>query len=113
MNYKVTMEAAWPVRDVKTVDDAIGVAIAEAGKQFQPKLSFVDIEIGSIVCPGCKREADAVLLIANTALVGLVLSMRVFDAETTEHAERIAKSVVGRALKRVPLRVIEVEEWNG
>jgi len=30
-NYRVTLEAAWLVRDVQTADDAIGVAIAEAG----------------------------------------------------------------------------------
>ncbi|RQD85287.1 DUF555 domain-containing protein, partial [Methanosalsum natronophilum] len=36
-NYHVTLEAAWLVRDVKSADDAIGVAIAEAGKRLNPK----------------------------------------------------------------------------
>jgi hypothetical protein len=35
--------------------------------------------------------------------------MKVFDAETEEHASRIAKSVIGRALRDVPLSVIDVE----
>ena len=113
MNYSVMMEAAWTVRDVKTVDDAIGVAISETGKRFHPKLSFVDIEVGSIVCPNCGEAADAAVLVAGTGLVGLIFSMKVFDAESEEHAARIAKSMIGRALKRVPLRVIEVNEWNG
>lgn len=113
MDYIVTMEAAWSVRDVETIDDAIGVAISEAGKQFHPNLDFVDIGIGSIVCEKCGKEMEAVMLVANTALVGMILTLKVFDAENVEHASRIAKSVVGRALKRVPLRVIEVAEWDG
>ncbi len=113
MDYNVTMEAAWMVRDIKSVDDAIGVAISEAGKRFHPKLSFVEIEIGTFTCSRCNEEMAAVMLVAGTALVGMVLSMKVFDAETEEHASRIAKSMVGRALKGVPLRVIEVVEWNG
>ncbi len=30
-NYLVAMEAAWLVRDVNDIDDAIGVAVSEAG----------------------------------------------------------------------------------
>ncbi|MEA1944120.1 MAG: DUF555 domain-containing protein [Euryarchaeota archaeon] len=112
MNYSVTMEAAWLVRDVRTIDDAIGIAISEAGKRFHPNLDFVDIEIGSVACAKCGKDNDAVMLVASTALVGMMLSMKVFDAESSEHAARIAKSVVGRALKGVPLRVIEVAEWS-
>ncbi|HUW68280.1 MAG TPA: DUF555 domain-containing protein, partial [Candidatus Nanoarchaeia archaeon] len=33
-NYRVTLEAAWLVKDIETVDDAMGVAIAEAGKRL-------------------------------------------------------------------------------
>jgi len=49
-------------------------------------------------------------VVANTALVGLVLQMKVFRAESGEHASRIAKSVVGKALRDVPLKVQEVQE---
>ncbi len=112
MHYNVTMEAAWLVRDVRTIDDAIGIAISEAGKRFHPNLGFVDISIGSVTCAKCGNDTDAVMLTANTALVGMLLSMKVFDAESSEHAARIAKSVVGRALKGVPLRVLEVVEWS-
>jgi uncharacterized protein (UPF0212 family) len=44
--------------------------------------------------------------------VGLVLEMKVFDAESDEHGARIAKSVIGQALRDVPLNVIEVEEFE-
>jgi uncharacterized protein (UPF0212 family) len=45
--------------------------------------------------------------------VGLVLELTVFNADSEEHAERIAKSEVGGALRDVPLEVIEVVEEGG
>ena len=33
-NYLVAMEAAWLVRDVGAIDDAIGVAVSEAGRRL-------------------------------------------------------------------------------
>ena len=53
---------------------------------------------------------NTALVVAGTALVGLVLDMKVFRAESEEHAARIAKSVVGKALHDVPLQVVEVQE---
>ncbi|MBP2031168.1 MULTISPECIES: DUF555 domain-containing protein [Methanohalophilus] len=111
-NYHVTLEAAWLVRDVKSADDAIGVAIAEAGKRLNPKLDFVEVDVGTTFCPACNEPISSVFMAANTAIVGLVLQMKVFDAETEEHASRIAKSVIGRALRDVPLSVIEVEDFE-
>jgi uncharacterized protein (UPF0212 family) len=49
-------------------------------------------------------------LVAKTALVGLLLEMRVFRAESKEHAAKIARSVIGKALRDVPLDVKEVCE---
>ncbi|HIH45458.1 MAG TPA: DUF555 domain-containing protein [Candidatus Methanoperedenaceae archaeon] len=110
-NYRVTLEAAWIVRDVRSTDDAMNVAIAEAGKMLNPKkLDFVDVEVSSTECPSCGAAFDSVFLTADTALVGLQFSMKVFDAETEEHAARIARSVIGKALPDVPLNVIEVEK---
>ncbi|RQD81232.1 DUF555 domain-containing protein, partial [Methanosalsum natronophilum] len=43
---------------------------------------------------------------------GLALEMKVFDAESDEHAARIGKSVVGKALRDVPLNVVNVEEFE-
>ncbi|MBN2110832.1 MAG: DUF555 domain-containing protein [Methanosarcinaceae archaeon] len=108
-NYHVTLEAAWLVRDVKTADDAIGVAISEAGKRLNPKLDYVEVDIGTTYCPSCKKPFSSVFLAANTAIVGLVLAMKVFDAESEEHAARISKSVIGRALRDVPLDVVDVQ----
>ena len=47
---------------------------------------------------------------ANTWLVGLLLEIDVCNADSEEHAERIAKSEVGGALRDVPLEVIDVIE---
>jgi len=112
-NYLVVMEAAWLVRDVETVDDAIGVAVSEAGKRLNEKgLEYVDVEVGLADCPACGEPFDAGFLAASTSLVGLVLEMKVFNAESEEHAARIAKSEVGGALRDVPLEVIETVEYE-
>ena len=110
-NFKVLLEGAWLVRDVKSVDDAIGVAISEAGKRLNSKnLEFVEVEAGQTICPLCGESLDGAFLVAGTALVGLLFEIRVYDAENEKHASRIGKSMVGKAMKSVPLRVVEVEE---
>lgn len=109
MDYHVVMEAAWLVRDVRTVDDAIGVAISEAGRRLNDTgLEYVDVNVGVTGCPACEEPFDSAFLAAETAIVGLMLEMEVFNAESDEHAERIAKSEVGEALRNVPLSVIDV-----
>jgi uncharacterized protein (UPF0212 family) len=111
-NFHVVLEAAWLVRDVKTADDAIGVAISEAGKRLNPKLDFVEVDVGTTSCPACGEPFSSVFIAANTALVGLIFEMKVFDAESAEHAERIAKSVIGKSLRDIPLTVLEVTEFE-
>jgi uncharacterized protein (UPF0212 family) len=117
MNYLVAMEAAWLVRDIEAVDDAIGVAVSEAGKRLNDAdMDYVEVEVGATGCPACGEPFDSAFVAAETALVGLVLEMTVFNAESEEHAQRIAKSEVGGALREVPLSVVEtveVEESDG
>jgi len=110
-NYMVAMEAAWLVRDVEDVDDAIGVAVSEAGKRLnETDKQYVEVDVGVTPCPACGEPFDSAFVAADTALVGLVLEIEVFDADSEEHASRIAKSEVGGALRDVPLSVIEVVE---
>lgn len=112
-NYLVAMEAAWLVRDVENIDDAIGVAVSEAGKRLnQQGMDYVEVEVGVTGCPACDEPFDSAFIAASTALVGLVLEMKVFNAEGTEHAQRIAKSEVGGVLRDVPLTVIETIEYE-
>jgi uncharacterized protein (UPF0212 family) len=106
-NYYVTLEAAWLVKDVKSVDDAISIAISEAGKRLNPKLSKVEVAVGSTSCPSCGELFDSVYLAAKTALVGLIFEIKIINAENESHAAKIAKSVIGKALHDVPLEVIE------
>ena len=110
-NYLVAMEAAWLVRDVGAVDDAIGVAVSEVGKRLNDaEMDYVEVEVGATPCPACGEAFDSAFIAADTALVGLLLEMEVFNADGTEHAARIAKSEVGGALRDVPLSVIETVE---
>jgi uncharacterized protein (UPF0212 family) len=113
-NYLVAMEAAWLVRDVEDVDDAIGVAVSEAGKRLnQQDMDYVEVEVGATPCPACSEPFDSAFIAAGTSLVGLLLEMKVFNAESEEHAARIAKSEVGGALRDVPLSIVETIEFEG
>ncbi|QLG27034.1 DUF555 domain-containing protein [Halorarum halophilum] len=110
-NYLVALEAAWLVRDVEDIDDAIGVAVSEAGKRLnQQDKEYVEVDVGATGCPACGEPFDSAFIAANTALVGLLLEINIFNADSEEHASRIAKSEVGGALRDVPLDVIEVIE---
>jgi uncharacterized protein (UPF0212 family) len=111
-DYNVTLESAWILKDVKTLDDAIGIAISEAGKRLNPQAKFVEVEAGMLACPFCEGELNSAIVVADTALVGLLLDMKVFRAESPEHASRIAKSTIGKALRDIPLQVKDVQEIN-
>jgi len=114
MNYIVVLEAAWLVHDVEDIDDAIGVAISEAGKRLNDKdMDYVEVGIGSTHCPACGEPFDSGYIAANTALIGLMLEINIFNAESEEHAQRIAKSDIGGALRDVPLDVVATEVTEG
>lgn len=110
-NYTVYLEGAWLVKDVATGEDAIGIAISEAGKRLNPKLEFVGVDVGTMSCAHCDEDFMSVYVVADTALVGLLFQMKVYEAETEEHAARIATSVIGKALRDVPLKLVEVDEF--
>lgn len=112
-NYIVTLEAGWLVKNVESVEDAMNIAISEVGKLLNPDLNFVEIEVGTTSCPACGEAFDSVFLAAGTALVGILLEMKVYDAESEEHAARIAKSTIGKSLRTTPLNVVDVEEFEG
>ncbi|HJK00747.1 MAG TPA: DUF555 domain-containing protein [Methanocorpusculum sp.] len=107
-DYRVTLEAAWIVKDVSTAEDAIGIAVSEVGKRLHISAKFVDVDIMIIPCPYCGKEINSALVVARTCLVGLLLSMKVFNAENENHSARIAKSVIGRAIRDVPLAIYSI-----
>ena len=109
-DYLVTLESAWLIKDVKSLDDAVSIAVSEAGKRLNPAAKYVEVEIGMLACPLCDQELNSALVVADTALVGLVLEMKVFRADSGDHASKIAKSVIGKALRDIPLKVVGVQE---
>jgi len=58
-------------------------------------MEYVEVEVGATGCPACGEPFDSAFIAADTALVGLVLRIKIFNAESTEHAQRIAKSEIG------------------
>ena len=111
MDFTVVLEAAWLVHDVSDIDDAIGVAVSEAGKRLNEEgMDYVEVEVGFTDCPACGEPFDSAFVAADTALVGLVLEIDVFNAESEEHAQRIAKSDIGGALRDVPLKIVDTIE---
>lgn len=107
-DYLVILQAAWNVKRAKNPEDAMNIAVAEAGKRLNPDLDFVKIDVGDTACPKCNSPLKAVFVVAGIALVGLVFEMKVFNAKNEEHAARIAKYEIGKRMPHIPLEVIEV-----
>jgi Uncharacterized protein conserved in archaea len=80
-DYLVVLESAWTIRDANSVDDAISIAISEAGKRLNPKAKFVEVEAGYLSCPYCEEELPCTLVVAKTALVGIKMEMKVYKAD--------------------------------
>ncbi len=109
-DYTVVLEGAWIVEDVDEMEDAVSVAVSEAGKRLNPEKDYVEVEVGLMGCPACGEAFDSACMFAGTALVGLVFEINVYNVEGEEHASRIAKQEVGEAMPDVPLEVVDVFE---
>jgi len=110
LNYLVRLQGGWIVKNARTIEDAMNIAVAEAGKRLNPDLDFVEIDVGDVECPKCGEAFKSAFMVAGVALVGLLFEMKVFNAENEEHAARIARYEIGRRLGRIPLDVVEVLE---
>ncbi len=108
MNCRVVVEAAVPVFDVETPDEAIRIAISKTGEMLNPDLNYVEINMGERTSPS-GEELPPAFIAADEALVALELEMTVFNVEREEHASRIARKEIGQRLKNIPLEVIRVE----
>ena len=108
MDCRVVVEAAVPVYDVETEDEAIRIAISKTGEMLNPDLSYVEIDTGSRTSPA-GEELPPAFVAADEALVALELSMDVFNVERAEHASRIARKEIGQRLRNIPLKVLDVE----
>jgi uncharacterized protein (UPF0212 family) len=111
MDCRVVVEAAVPVYDVETPDEAIRIAISKTGEMLNPDLNYVEIDMGSRTTPGGEQLPPA-FVAADEALVALELEMTVFNVEQEEHASRIARKEIGQRLEKVPLKVLRVVELD-
>jgi uncharacterized protein (UPF0212 family) len=108
MDCRVVVEAAVPVYDVETPDEAVRIAISKTGEMLNPDLNYVEIDMGERTSPS-GEELEPVFIVADEALVALDLEMTVFNVERDEHAARIARKEIGQQLENIPLKVLEVE----
>ena len=109
MDCRVVVEAAVPVYDVGTTDEAVRIAISKTGEMLNPDLSYVEIDTGTRTSPA-GEELPPAFVAADEALVALELSMDVFNVERAEHASRVARKEIGQRLRNIPLTVVDVEE---
>ena len=109
MDRRVVVEAAVPVYDVETADEAVRIAISKTGEMLNPDLNYVEITTGERACSDCGAAHDPAFIAADEGLVALELEMTVFNVERDEHAARIARKEIGQRLENIPLEVLEVE----
>lgn len=108
--YAVVFSIGWVVRGAETGQDAINIAVSEVGKRVSStgeRIRNVDINVQRIECNSCGTGAEALLLVSETALVGLFLEVEV-NAEDPDTAERIARREVGPHLHNTPLTSVEI-----
>ena len=109
MNCRVVVEAAVPVYDVESPDEAVRIAISKTGEMLNPDLNYVEINMGERSCPHCGESMEPAFIAADESLVALELEMTVFNVEREEHASRIARKEIGQRLENIPLEVLDVE----
>ena len=110
MDCRVVVEAAVPVYDVETPDEAVRIAISKTGEMLNPDLNYVEIDMGERSCPHCDDALETAFIAADEGLVALELEMTVFNVERDEHAARIARKEIGQRLENIPLEILEIEE---
>ncbi|MBP1900355.1 uncharacterized protein (UPF0212 family) [Halorubrum trapanicum] len=109
MDCRVVVEAAVPVYDVETVDEAVRIAISKTGEMLNPDLNYVEIDTGTRTSPS-GEQLDPAFVAADEALVALELQMDVFNVDRGEHASRVARKEIGKRLRNIPLKVLSVTE---
>jgi uncharacterized protein (UPF0212 family) len=109
MDCRVVVEAAVPVYDVGTADEAVRIAISKTGDMLNPDLNYVEISMGERHCPHCEEELDPAFVAADEGLVSLELEMTVFNVQDEQHASRIARKEIGQRMRNVPLDVLRVD----
>jgi uncharacterized protein (UPF0212 family) len=110
MDCRVVLEAAVPVYDVETPDQAVRIAISKTGEMLNPDLNYVEISIADRHCDHCGDERQPAFIAADEGLVALQLGMDVFNVDGEQHATRIARTEIGQRLAEIPLSLVSVVE---
>jgi uncharacterized protein (UPF0212 family) len=108
MDCRVVVEAAVPVYDVETADEAVRIAISKTGEMLNPDLNHVEIDMAHRETES-GEELPPAFIAADEALVALELEMTVFNVEREEHARRIARKEIGMRLDNIPLKTLSTE----
>lgn len=109
--YQVSLSVPWIVWNVPSAQDAINIAVSEVGKRVQraskKQVEECEISIQGLSDSQGQQTSEAVLVVANTALVGLLLTCRV-QARSHDDAKAAARRDLGRELEEIPLVPIDV-----
>jgi uncharacterized protein (UPF0212 family) len=108
MDCRVAVEAAVPVYNVDSTDEAIRIAISKTGEMLNPDLNYVEIEVSPQTCSRCNETVTPAFVAADEGLVALRLEMAVFNVEDEQHAARITRKEIGQRLDEIPLKVLSV-----
>jgi hypothetical protein len=107
--YWATLSVPRLVRGAHAGQDAINIAVSEVGTRVSeadtPHFDHCDISIQTLSCTTCGTPMEAVLVLAETALVGLTLECTV-TAQSTEDAEQTSRRELGTAFDDTPLVLV-------
>lgn len=106
--FQITFSIPWIVRNVSGGQDAINIAVSEVGKRVSTtndRTRNIDIAVQTIRCSGCEEANEAILLVSETALVGLLVRVEA-QGPDIESAENVARQEIGPHLPNTPLTTV-------
>ena len=110
--FRITFSVPWLVRGAKQPQDAINITISEVGKQLaavDDPIRDTDITIQQVTCTECGASTEGLLLVSETALVGILLTVTL-RAEAAAEAEALARRAIGSHLPDTPLTTVDVSQ---
>jgi uncharacterized protein (UPF0212 family) len=98
----VTLSVPWLVRGAHAVQDAINIAVSEVGARVSeadsPHVDYCDISTQTRSCTTCGTPIEAVLVVAETAIVAGCSG----SDTTTTTIDLIRRSMAERPAEGVP-----------
>ena len=110
--FQLTFSVPWLVRGAKQPQDAINITISEVGKQLaavEDPIRDTDIMIQQVTCTECGASTEGLLLVSETALVGVLLTVTL-RAEAAAEAEALARRAIGPHLPDIPLTTVDISQ---